>query len=98
METRHRKQSLERLETETEYNAGFPPEVVRAFRLRMNFIREADDERDLRARKAYCFKKLGGTRRGQYSIRLNDQWRLIVEIVGRCPNKIVMVVDITDYH
>jgi proteic killer suppression protein len=47
---------------------------------------------------AYHFKKLSGTRAGQYSIRLNDQWRLIIEYVMEGGKKVVSVVEITDYH
>jgi proteic killer suppression protein len=98
MKVRHKTRMLERLEKVADYTAGYPPEIVRAFRLRMNFIREAIDERDLRAMTAYHFKKLSGTRAGQYSIRLNDQWRLIIEYVMEGGKKVVSVVEITDYH
>jgi proteic killer suppression protein len=31
-------------------------------------------------------------------MRLNDQWRLIVEIQGEAPNKTIHVIEIVDYH
>ena len=31
-------------------------------------------------------------------MRLNDQWRLILEISGTSPNKIIEIVGIEDYH
>ena len=34
---------------------------------------------DLRARKAFHFEKLRADREGQYSLRLNWQWRLVVD-------------------
>ncbi len=40
------------------------------------------------------FKALGGDRKGQYSIRINDQWRICFEWRQDGPN----LVEITDYH
>jgi len=31
-------------------------------------------------------------------MRLNDQWRLILEFKGDGPHKVVMVICIEDYH
>jgi plasmid maintenance system killer protein len=31
-------------------------------------------------------------------MRLNDQWRLIVELKGEAPNKTVLIIEIADYH
>ena len=31
-------------------------------------------------------------------MRLNDQWRLIVELKGEAPRKTVHVIEIADYH
>lgn len=31
-------------------------------------------------------------------MRLNDQWRLIVKLEGSAPNKVVRIIEITDYH
>lgn len=39
-----------------------------------------------------------GSRKDQYSMRLNDQWRLILEFKGDNPRKVVIVVGIEDYH
>jgi len=40
------------------------------------------------------FKALGGDRLGQYSIRINDQWRICFEWLQDGPYN----VEITDYH
>jgi proteic killer suppression protein len=40
------------------------------------------------------FKALGGDRLGQYSIRINDQWRICFEWHQDGPHN----VEITDYH
>ena len=89
---------LDRLETDIQFDAGFPQPVVTAYRKRMQQIRAAPDERDLYAQKSLHFEKLKGDRSHQRSIRLNDQWRLILEFKGRGPQKVVVIVSIEDYH
>lgn len=89
---------LDRLEADARFNGGYPPEVVTAFRRRTQQIRAAVDERDLRGLKSLRFEKLGGDRKHQHSIRLNDQWRLIVELHGKGEKRIVTIVGIVDYH
>lgn len=90
--------SLDRLETDAGYSARFGGAVVKAFRKRMQQIRAATDERVFWAHRALNFEKLKGDREGQHSMRLNDQWRLIVELRGDAPKKTVHVIEITDYH
>jgi toxin HigB-1 len=90
--------SLDRLEVEPGYNAGFGDAIVKAYRKRMQQIRAASDERTFYASRSLNFEKLSGDRQGQYSIRLNKQWRLIIELRGEAPRKRVNVVEITDYH
>ena len=64
----------------------------------MQVIRSAPDERVFYGMKSLHFEKLQGKRSHQRSIRLNDQWRLIIEFEGKDPGKIVVVVSIEDYH
>lgn|SRR5487761_240453 len=90
--------SLDRLETDAGYNASFGDAVVKAYRKRMQQIRAATDERIFYALKSLHFEKLEGNRTGQHSMRLNDQWRLIIKLTGEAPKKIVHVIEITDYH
>jgi proteic killer suppression protein len=97
-EVSHSDDSLERLERDASYTAGFDPAIVKAFRKRMWSIRNATDERDLRGLKSARFEKLSGDGKGQYSMRLNDQWRLIVEFEGEAPNKRITILEIADYH
>ena len=64
----------------------------------MDRIAAATDERDLRALKSRRLEKLAGNREGQYSMRLNDQWRLILETEEDEQGKYLLIVEITDYH
>ena len=99
-------QSLDWLETDASYAAGHGDAVVKGFRKAMQHIRAASDERTLYSRRGFRFEKLKGTRKDQYSMRINDQWRLIVELHERGepkqgqppPEKTVHVVEIVDYH
>ena len=90
--------TLDRLEIDRNFAAGFEPGVVKGFRKVMQIIRAAPDERDFYAFKSLHFEKLEGKRTRQRSFRLNKQWRLIVELVGEAPNKTVRVLGIEDYH
>jgi proteic killer suppression protein len=89
---------LDRLETDPAFTAGFGQAVVKAYRKRMQQIRAATDERTFYAIKSLHFEKLKGDREGQHSMRLNDQWRLIVELRGSAPVKVVCIIEIADYH
>ncbi len=89
---------LDRLETERTFTGGFGPEIVSGFRKVMQAIRAATDERDLRASRGLRFEKLDGKRKHQHSLRINKQWRLIIEIRGEAPQKRIGIVGIEDYH
>jgi len=98
MLVRFKRAELERLEAEAGYTAGHSAAVVTAFRRRMQQIRSAPDELTFYALKSLHFKKLKGTRAHQRSMRLNNQWRLILEFSEEPSGKVVVVVDIEDYH
>lgn len=72
--------------------------VVRQFRKKVNFLVAASDERDLYSSRALRFEKLVGSRKGQHSIRLNDQWRLILRLEHREQGQVIVIVEIDDYH
>jgi len=97
MEVRFKDDSLDRLETEKD-DGSRPAAVVRAYRRRVQEIRDAPDERVFRTMKSARFKKLMGKRKHQWSMRLNDQWRLILEFEGQGTDKVVWIVAIEDYH
>ncbi|MDD5177515.1 MAG: type II toxin-antitoxin system RelE/ParE family toxin [Sterolibacterium sp.] len=98
MEAEFADDSLDQLETDPRFTGGFAAAVISAFRKRMQMIRSASDERDFYALKALHFEKLKGKRSHQFSMRLNDQWRLILEFKGKSPSKKVVIVTIEDYH
>lgn len=87
---------LDRLECDPKFTGGFSPAIVRGFRKAMQAIRAADDERDLHASRGLGFEKLKGQREHQRSMRLNKQWRLILELKD-APKKMI-IIGIEDYH
>ena len=88
----------DRLETDASFTAGFATPIVTMYRKRLQLIRAASDEREFYALKSLHFEKLKGDRTGQYSMRLNNQWRLIVEFSTDSSGKVVVVIEIADYH
>ena len=89
---------LDRLETDPTFTMGLPEGLVRAYRMRLQFIRSAADERDFYALKSLHFEKLKGKRSHQRSIRLNKQFRLVLELETSGGSKRVKIVSIEDYH
>jgi len=89
---------LEQLAADPKYTHGLGPEIVKAFRKAVGFLSQCADERDIRAIRGYRFKQLEGKRRHQWSLRLNDQWRLILEFKRDDEGKAILVVDVEDYH
>lgn len=93
-----RDHDLKRLDTDAGFDGERQPGIVKAFRRRMQQIRAAVDERDFYNQRSLRFEKLKGKRAHQHSMRLNDQWRLILEFEGEGPDKVVVIVGIEDYH
>lgn len=50
--------------------------------------------------KVYILKKLKGGRgnKGERSLRLNDQWRLIVRLMKDEEGKLILIINLEDYH
>lgn len=93
-----RDSSLLDLATNKNARSGFPQAIEKKFRFRIQQIMSFVDEREFYATKSLHFEKLRGDRSHQYSIRLNDQWRMILEFQGQAPNKQIVIVGIEDYH
>lgn len=98
MDIEFAEDDLARLEGDAAFNAGNGVPVVRGYRKVIRFIRSATDERDFKAMRSLNFQKLQGDRNHQHSFRINDQWRLIVEIRKAEPKNIIVIVGIEDYH
>lgn len=77
---------------------GYPTEVERGFRKVIGLIRNAPNERALASLVGLKMEKLKGQRAHQRSLRINSQWRLVIELHGEGEDKVVMVMSVEDYH
>ena len=68
----------------------------RSARLKLDRLEAATSLRDLAALPGNRFEALRGDRKGQYSIRINDQWRICFEWPDRSLGP--STVEIVDYH
>ena len=98
MQFRHADKTLKRIDEEAEYSGDFSDALVTSFRRKMEFIRAADNENDMRAMKSFHFEKLKGDRKGDYSIRLNKKFRLTFQIEKTDSGNRIVVLAIEDYH
>lgn len=70
--------------------------IERPARLKLDRLEAATSILDLAALPGNRFEALQGKRNGQYSIRINDQWRVCFEWPDRSPGP--TNVEIVDYH
>ena len=70
--------------------------IERAARLKLDRLEAAVTLKDLTALPGNRFEILKGDRKGQYSVRINEQWRVCFEWPQKAPGPIN--VEIVDYH
>jgi toxin HigB-1 len=68
----------------------------RTARLKLDRLEAATSLGDLAALPGNRFEALRGDRKGQYSVRINDQWRICFEWTDGVPGP--SNVEIVDYH
>ncbi len=78
----------------TRATRAFPPELRRAARRKLLYLHDAAELKDLRVPPGNRLEALKGRYRGLYSIRINDQWR----VVFRWANGNAFDVQVIDYH
>ena len=85
-------------ETEKLFSTGkskrFPPEIIARSIMRLTQLDNACEANDVRLPPSNHLEALSGDRSGQWSIRINDQWRICFRFV----NGEASDVEITDYH
>ncbi len=85
-------------ETEKIWNGlrvkGFPVEIQEIGRRKLRMLNNSQNVADLRIPPAHRLEKLSGGWKDFYSIRINDQWR----IVFKWDNGNASAVEIVDYH
>ena len=77
-----------------EASRRLPTQIHRTARRKLLLLHQARNLQDLRVPYGNHLEALKGDRKGQHSIRVNDQWRICFEwIDGDAYN-----VEIVDYH
>jgi len=71
-----------------------PTDIQQVALRKMRMLNNALNLNDMRIPPANRLEKLSGNRAGQYSVRINDQWRLCFE----WRDGDAYEVEITDYH
>ncbi len=86
-------------ETELIFNEvmsrSFPEDIQRTALRKLRIIEAATSILDLRVPPGNRLEKLSGDREGQYSIRINDQWRICFSWTDE---NNAQDVEIIDYH
>ena len=98
MEIEFEDDELQRLATDKSFDMALDRGVVKAFRMAIQAIDAAQDERIFAVRPGWRYEKLKGDLRGRCSIRLNKQWRLLFSLKANEKKKVVVVISIVDYH
>ena len=70
--------------------------IERSARLKLDRLEAATELKDLAVLPGNHFEALTGDRKGQYSIRVNDRWRICFEWPDGAPGP--SNVEIVDYH
>jgi proteic killer suppression protein len=71
-----------------------PTEIIKRAAMRLNQLHAAIEINDLRSPPSNHLEALSGDRAGQWSIRINQQWRVCFKF----ENSDAFNVEIVDYH
>ena len=77
-----------------QFSRELPIDIQAAALRKLRMLSNAHALKDLASPPANRLEKLGGNREGQYSIRINDQWR----VCFRFEDGDAFDVEICDYH
>lgn len=76
------------------YSKGFPNDIQRRALFKLQMVNAANYIETLRIPPSNELEKLKGNRKGQWSIRINKQWRVCFKFKDGNAEE----VEITDYH
>jgi len=77
-----------------EYSRKLPRDIQKAAFRKLRMIDRSQTLSDFKIPPANRLEKLSGKRKGQYGIRINDQWRICFKWVDNN----AFAVEIIDYH
>ena len=73
---------------------SMPLDIQKTGRRKLRMLNNAQSLEDLRVPPSNRLEKLKGTKKAYYSIRINDQWRIIF----KWNKQLLSDVEIIDYH
>ena len=76
------------------YSKKFPTDIQPIARRKLRMINNAQDINDFRVPPGNKLEKLKGNLKDFWSIRINNQWRIIFKWIGNDAYE----VQVTDYH
>jgi proteic killer suppression protein len=77
-----------------EFSRKLPSDIQKIMRRKLRMLNNSTELSDLQIPPSNNLESLKGDRKGQHSIKVNDQWRICFEWKdGDCYN-----VEIVDYH
>lgn len=76
----------------------YPTEVIRQYKKRVQLLISLTHLEQLRPFRGLNFEFLKGDRKGQCSLRLNDQYRLIITQMEEDAVKVVLVNEISKHY
>ncbi|WP_095045268.1 type II toxin-antitoxin system RelE/ParE family toxin [Candidatus Promineifilum breve] len=77
-----------------QFSRKLPEDIQRKARIKLEILDAAGRLNDLRIPPSNRLEKLSGDREGQYSIRINSQWRICFKWEDDAAHD----VEIVDYH
>lgn len=99
MQIEYGDEDLRRLAEDPDYAPRqWSRDLVRVYRKKVQLLGAAKGERDLRQLRGLRLKDLSGKRAGTSSIRLNDQYRLVLRFRTDPAGRVVIVLELVDYH
>jgi proteic killer suppression protein len=92
-------EELEHLAFEPDFRIRrWSQDVTHAYRRVINLISSASSEHDLRQFKGLRLEKLKGKRAGTSSVRINDQYRLVLRFQTDDDGRLAVIIEAVDYH
>ena len=76
----------------------FSIDVIKQFRKKIPLLMAITKLDDLRSFRSLHFEYLKGDRKGECSVRLNKQYRLIFEPINKNEIKIILVTEISKHY
>lgn len=75
---------------------GFPADILKPFRKTVVKLENSLNIENLRQQKSLDFKSRDFYKKNTYSVRVNDQYRIIFELIDN--QTIIIILEVTDPH